>query len=130
MGRKGWYGVPRMHHILGHAFNADGRIEPSEEFDYEGIYQREEGVRAVQTYENALPIRLLRWQWQDSYTPKKVQGLELRAAVVCWATLPALRSVSLTEMAHGLGRRHKQSLGRYVDDFKLHFPALRNPSMR
>lgn len=114
------------------AFNSERRIEPTQDFPFEEIYEREEGPprREVSSLENALPTRLLEWQWADSYSPKKLQGLELRAAVVCWVTLPVLRNIGLTDLTAGLGKNHKQSLGRYVDDFKRHFPLLRHPSMR
>ncbi len=107
-------------------------MEPSVEFDYEAI---DRSVFHVETQDASLEFsaiemdaackvftHLVEWIWQDGM--KNVQGLQIRASIVCWIFLTQLRPLTLTQMAAGFGK-DKQSLGRWVDDFKLSFPRIR-----
>ncbi len=71
--------------------------------------------------------RLLEWIWQNGM--KNSEGLTIRAVIACWIFLKHLRPLTLTQMARGFGKK-KQSLGRWVDDFKIAFPHIRNPHMK
>jgi hypothetical protein len=84
-----------------------------------------------QTYDIDLALKafthLVEWVWQDGMN--NVEGLQIRASIVCWIFLPQLRPLTLTQMAQGFGKK-KQSLGRWVDDFKRCFPRIRIAHMK
>ena len=67
--------------------------------------------------------RLMEWLWQDGM--KNSEGLQIRAAILCWVFLSQLRPLTMTQMAAGFGKK-KQSLGRWVDDYKRQpdFPRI------
>jgi hypothetical protein len=46
-----------------------------------------------------------------------------------WFLIKELQPLSLTQLARMYGK-DKQSLGRWVDDFKRRFPGLRNCHMK
>lgn len=75
----------------------------------------------------ALQRTLLAWIWQSG--PSNMDGVKIRAIVSCWIFLKPLRPMSLTELAVGCGM-DKQSLGRWVENFKLMFPHIRIAHMR
>ncbi len=61
--------------------------------------------------------------WIIQTVPKNMDGIEIRATIAGWIFLPYLRKSSLTEISALVGR-DKQSLGRWVDDFKVRFPGI------
>lgn len=61
------------------------------------------------------------WVWQGDCRDK--EGFFVRAAIACWIFVPALRDYTLTTMAGRVGKK-KQSLGRWIEDFKKTFPEL------
>lgn len=71
--------------------------------------------------------RMLQWVWQDGM--KNPDGVKIRSIIVCWIFLKELRPMTLTQIAQGYGMK-KQSLGRWVDQFKLDFPEIRTVHMR
>lgn len=75
----------------------------------------------------AMFTRMMAWVFQDGMNDK--QGLMIRAAVASWVVVPLLQPLTLTQLALGLGLK-KQSLGRWVDRFKIDFPNIRNKHMR
>jgi hypothetical protein len=107
------------------------------QFDYDAVDQAvfgfagdEEQNELTQEQVNGavLMLRLLlNWVWQDGM--KNPDGLQLRSMVICWVFLKELRPMQLSELARGFGKK-KQSLGRWVDDFKRRFPNIRTPHMR
>lgn len=110
----------------------DGSLARSQEFDYEAIDRNVFRVEpkddsdefSAEEIDAACKVftRLVEWIWQDGM--KNVEGLQIRAIIVCWIFLSQLRPLTLTQMAAGFGKR-KQSLGRWVDDFKRSFPRIR-----
>lgn len=111
------------------AHGEDGRIVPSEEFDYATVeknlsgrkmdeedlssFTEEEVDRALKVFQV-----LLEWVWQNGM--KNPDGVKIRAIIVCWIFLKEIRPMSLTQMARGFDLK-KQSLGRWVDIFKRKF---------
>lgn len=63
--------------------------------------------------------------WICQKVPKNQNGIEIRATIASWIFLPHLRTLNLTEVSALVGR-DKQSLGRWVDDFKKTFPGVHN----
>lgn len=62
-------------------------------------------------------------EWVVQKVPKNQNGIEIRATIAAWIFLPYLRTMNLTEIAATVGR-DKQSLGRWVDDFKRRWPGV------
>lgn len=67
------------------------------------------------------------WIWQDGM--KNPDGVKIRAMIFCWVFLKHLRPMSETELATGYGL-DKQSIGRWVEQFKKAFPEIRLVHMR
>ncbi len=117
----------------GLAHGEAGQIEATTDFPYDAIDQNMapplESVREAGANDRGLKmfIRLVEWLWQDG--KRNPEGLLIRAGIVCWIFLPHLHPLTLTQMA-GLFCKHKQSWGRWVDDWKLTFPKIRNPHMK
>ena len=120
---------------LGHG--EDGQLEPTCNFPYDEVDQSLFGAEArkelndlsAADFEAASRVfrALVSWMWQNGM--KNPQGLNLRAIIVCWVFLEHLRPLTLTELARAFGKK-KQSLGRWVDDFKRAFPRIRNSHMK
>lgn len=70
---------------------------------------------------------LLQWMWQNGM--KNVDGVKIRAIIVCWIFLKELRPMTLTQLGRGF-KLKKQSLGRWVDAFKRDFPQIKTCHMR
>lgn len=92
---------------------ADDKTDPFDDIDPSGVY------RAMHV--------LLQWVFQDG--SKNDDGLAIRAAIVCWIFIPYARRQTMTDLARGLGL-HKQSVGRWHDDFKKKFPSVKTPHMQ
>ncbi len=123
------------------AHDEDGHLIESEGFDYASIRMSETemvefvdvdtDLRALTPEQLAAGLevmdKLLKWIWQSGM--KNPDGVKIRSIILCWICLKELRSLSLTDMATGYGL-DKQSLGRWVDDFKRRYPTVRIPHMR
>lgn len=120
-----------------HAHDEDGHLENSEWFDYDPIDKNVFRVRDQKELTELTPeevekglkvVRvMLQWIWQDGM--KNVDGVKVRAIIVCWIFLKELRTLSMTDVATGYGL-HKQSLGRWVDQFKRKFKNIRITHIR
>lgn len=124
---------------LGHG--EDGKPVPITDFDYEAIdraFQEDleqfrneahQGQYSQDDVDRALVVvtRLLKWIWQGGM--KQPDGLQIRAMIICWVFLKELRPIELTQLAGAFGK-DKQSLGRWVDNFKMFFPRIRISHMR
>lgn len=128
---------------------ADGHRTESVEFDYAEIDRRlgyvepgetvsTEKIMASNLEAYFLPLReTLDWILQK--VPKNEDGIQIRAVIAGWIFLPHLnganslnpkeKHLTLTDLAAMVGR-DKQSLGRWVDDFKKTFPGVKTPNMK
>jgi hypothetical protein len=123
--------------LQGMAHDESGALVPTTEFDYDAVDQDLFDIRpesdltelTPQEMEAALKgLRvLLQWTWQSGM--KNPDGVKIRAIIMCWIFLKELRPLTLTQLARGYGLK-KQSLGRWVDDFKVKFPEARTVHMR
>jgi len=117
------------------AHSDDGSLTAAVEFDYELIERNL--FPAAEMFESSSQVcidgaavlfqRLVRWVWQDG--KKNAEGVKIRAMVVCWIFIPELRSLTETDLAIGFGKK-KQSIGRWVEQWKKDFPNIRSPHMR
>lgn len=123
------------------AYEDSGELVPVSQFDWAAVERNlRRDLEAIQDPEElskftpeereaALKLfrTLVRWLWQDGM--KNTDGLTIRSIIVCWIFLEELHPLTLTQMARGFGK-HKQSLGRWVDDFKKRFSFIRTPHQR
>ena len=122
--------------MSGQAHGEDGRIIPSTDFDWEAVERNlftenpeDLSELSQEDIDRALKVLrvLLQWVWQNGM--KNVDGLKIRAIIVCWIFLKELRPLTLTQLATGFGLK-KQSVGRWVDQFKKDFKRVRISHMR
>lgn len=115
-----------------------GEIERAVEFDYSAVEKacfHNADLPEVMTREEAeeMAVVLLTsvcgWIWQYAAGTKNSKGQLIRSAIVAWVFLPEVQAMTLTELSRSFGK-HKQSFGRWVDDFKVRFPNVRNPNMK
>jgi len=116
-----------------HGHGEDGRIEPTIDFDYDAIDRSVfeidwENVSGADLEASSKVFKaMVGWVWQDGM--RNPEGMNIRSIIVCWVFLDHLRPLTLTELSRAFGKK-KQSLGRWVDDFKRAFPDIRNPHMK
>lgn len=72
--------------------------------------------------------RMVRWVYQDPHH-RNLNGVAIRSIIVSWLMLRELQGLTLTQLA-GMYGLDKQSLGRWVDDFKRTFPSVRSCHFR
>lgn len=121
----------------GIAFDDDGELIGKEEFDFDQVDENltgdcpAPGLEHITRREMIIALKmfemLVRWMFQNGFS--NLNGLQIRAVIVCWIFLPNLHGFSMTRLAEGMGK-DKQSLGRWHDDFKKKFPFIRTPHMR
>lgn len=119
------------------AHEEDGHLTGTTDFDIEQVernvfgFQPEEDLAQITPRELAAAeqafTQMLAWVWQSGM--KNPEGVKIRAIIVCWVFLKHLRPMTLSELAQGYGMK-KQSLGRWVDQFKTDFPKYRIAHMR
>jgi hypothetical protein len=97
--------------------------------DRERITQELRKVCSVEIVDAASKLfqMFMRWNWQDG--KKNPEGLQIRSMISCWLFIPELRALTETELAIGFGKK-KQSIERWVDEWKQDFPRIRNAHMR
>lgn len=120
-----------------HAHAEDGHVEPIVGFDYATIDRAvfhvepedDPEILSADEIDAACAVfrKLVEWMWQNGMN--QPEGLLIRAIIICWVFTPQLRALTLTQMAQGFGKK-KQSLGRWVDDFKKAFPKTRVAHMK
>lgn len=119
------------------AHGEDGRVIPTADFDYEAVDTNLFGENSAadlceltqEEVDRAIKVLrvLLQWVWQNGM--KNVDGLKIRSIIMCWIFLKELRPLTLTQLATGFGLK-KQSVGRWVDQFKKDFKRVRISHMR
>jgi hypothetical protein len=119
------------------AHEEDGHLVGVSQFDYDAVERSLFDVSPADDLTEITPLeleaaqrafsRLLAWIWQDGM--KNPDGVKIRAIILCWIFLKHLRPMTLTELAMGYGMK-KQSLGRWVDQFKRDFPEYKTCHMR
>lgn len=119
------------------AHEEDGHLTGVTEFDWDQV-ERELGSwspesdlteltpQEMEAARRALKI-ILQWVFQNG--SKNIQGVGIRAVIACSVFLEELHPLTETQLARGYGM-HKQSIGRWVEDWKRCFPDLRTCHMR
>lgn len=63
------------------------------------------------------------WGWVYQPPCADLDGFMCRCIVACWVFVPQLRAETMTYIAGRFGKK-KQSLGRWVTEFKIAFPEV------
>ncbi len=119
------------------AYGEDSHLTPYQEFDYEAVdqsFSKDVSEFDISKFsqddiDRTLVVMEVLLKWVAQSGMKRPEGVQHRAVIMCWVFLKMMRPLQLTQLATGYGI-HKQSLGRWVDDFKRHFPRIRIPHMR
>lgn len=98
---------------------ADGGITETVDFAYPDI----EPYKFDDHIDMACQCQSKIWAWVYQPPAIDMDGFMVRCLIACWIFVPELRTLSMTEMAGRFGKK-KQSLGRWVEDFKKTFPEL------
>jgi hypothetical protein len=119
-------------------YNDSSEVEPTCGPDWEaieincgGYIDFQEAIKNLneEQIEGALVVirGLVAWTYQSGST--NIEGKAIRSAIIEWLVLPHLHAMNLTQIAKGYGK-HKQSFGRWVDDFKRTFPTVKTCHMK
>ncbi|MCU0772368.1 MAG: hypothetical protein MUE94_11465 [Verrucomicrobia bacterium] len=94
------------------------------DFPFEEVYARLDGPPPPDPHEQAAECLRHLFRWVNSGASfRDCAGFVTRSAIVSWIVCPENHALSMTDVAGRFGKK-KQSLGRWVDDFKLQFPQL------
>lgn len=137
--------IPTMGHIgeSNTAFGDQG-IEPTTEPDWDSMdrsifpieyLEADSGNAAddemIEALARELSLKMLErvldWMWQKAMSDP--DGFKIRSIVVGWVISKRMRTMTLTQIATGFGLE-KQSLGRWVDQWKRDFPTIKNHHMK
>jgi hypothetical protein len=123
-----------MNNSSGHG--DDGKRVLVEDFDYDAIdsnlFQIDpEELAGLTQKEIDISLKLMdtvmRWIWQNGM--RNLDGLQIRSMIACWIFIRELRPLTETQLAQIFGK-DKQSVGRWVDEWKKSFPMIRTPHMK
>ncbi len=126
-----------MQSIIGLAHEEDGHITGVTDFDYDAVsrglgeWQPESDLTemSAREMEGARYVfkQIAEWVYQGG--TKNPEGVKIRAIIFCWVFLEWLHPLTMTKLARGYAM-DKQSIGRWVEDFKRCFPDIRTCHMR
>lgn len=83
----------------------------------------EDSIDAPSEMDVALEIQRRIWAWVYQPPCEDLNGLTCRCLIACWVFVPQLREYSQSEFAGRCGKK-KQSLNRWIKDFKRTFPDV------
>ena len=98
-------------------------FEPYEDFPYDQVDRDLGLIKPEDEYELTVEVQRRIWLWVWQGDNRDLEGWLCRCAIMCWVFCDQLRSTSMSKMAKRIGKK-KQSLGRWVDDFKREFPLI------
>src|SRR5690349_4848877 len=112
-------------------FGEDNRLIATTDFDFAEVDRRlgtpDDPQDCDYDRAGAAIRKIVRWQWAGGCT--NPEGAICRDTVLAMVFLPEMQAVSATQIAKSLGK-HKQSLGRWMADFKKFFPELPSAHFR
>ena len=123
---------------MGHSYHdafheSDGSLTGVTEFPYDEVDRNLSGAKEIE-HLNASDEKAIRavqkvvsWIFQSG--KQNDEGYKVRATIAAWRALPQYHHYTETEMAALLGK-YKQSVGRWVTDWKKTFPSDRSPHMK
>lgn len=100
-----------------------GQVTLVSDFSYDEIDERLGYAPSERDIEDALECQRRVWRWVYQPPCVDLDGFMCRCIVACWIFVPQLRSQTMTYVAGRFGKK-KQSIGRWVDDFKTEFPEV------
>jgi hypothetical protein len=122
----GWNEDSELHPTCGPDWKgiaeACGEIDPIAELQDVSFEEMEKALKVVSG--------LMAWIYQNGSS--NMNGVAIRAIIVCWMTLPHLRPLTLTQIAKSYGLK-KQSVGRWMEDpkngWKAKWPTVKTCHM-
>jgi hypothetical protein len=115
-----------------HAFDENSQHIEFVDFPYDAIDDPDphgEVIGGLSHREQEAALKLfmamIRWIFSTGHR----DGIFLRALLVCWIFLPDLHQKSMQSLAKDYDK-HKQSFGRWHDDFKKKFPHIKTVHMK
>ena len=108
-------------------FDDLGQVTETVDFQYAEIDTNCFGNKQTQNdgLEAACECQRQIWAWVYQPPCEDIDGFICRCIVASWIFVPQLRDYTMTEIAGRFGKK-KQSLGRWVADFKRQFHAVAN----
>lgn len=107
------------------AFDDLSQVTQTVDFAYDEIDRRVFGKSndVPDAVEMTLECQRRVWHWVYQPPMKDMDGFFIRSILCCWIFVPQLRSYSMTEISGRFGKK-KQSLERWMSDFKREFPEI------
>jgi hypothetical protein len=85
-----------------------------------------DAVKHLNFKTDSLEVARIFFGWIDNHGSRNIDGIANRAQLVNARIQPHLRNtIPLRVLANMIGKKHKQSLGRFADDLYQKFPQLR-----
>lgn len=121
-------------------YNDESKLEPTCGPDWDAIEKAVGGIDfaaeladiKLEDMERAFKVIQALMAWIHQNGSANLNGVAIRAIIVCWLTLPHLRSLTLTQVAKCYGLK-KQSVGRWVEEkpkgLKASFPSIKTGHM-
>lgn len=103
-------------------FDDSGSTTLTTDFSYAEVDERLGYPTIEPDYDAILECQRRVWDWVYQEN-KDLDGFMCRCIVACWIFVPTNRAQTMTYIAGRFGKK-KQSLGRWVDNFKLTFPEI------
>lgn len=103
-------------------FDDSGSITLTTDFSYAEVDDHLGCPNIDHDYDAILECQRRVWDWVYQEN-KDLDGFMCRCIVVCWIFVPTNRAQTMTYIAGRFGKK-KQSIGRWVDNFKLTFPEI------
>jgi hypothetical protein len=104
-------------------YDDGGSVTLVSDFSYDQIDRDLGFAPAERDLDDACECQRRIWAWVYQPPCKDLDGFNCRCIVASWIFVPQLRSESMTYIAGRFGKK-KQSLGRWVSDFKTAFPEV------
>lgn len=103
-------------------YDEQGSVTLTTDFSYEDVDAHLGYELPKYDFDNILECQRRIWAWVYQEN-KDLDGFLCRCIVACWIFVPTNRAQTMTYIAGRFGKK-KQSLGRWVADFKKTFPEI------
>lgn len=104
-------------------FDDNSQTTLTVDFDWASVDMDAVAMQMENQFDLALEAQRKVWAWVYQPPCKDLDGFLCRCIVVTWVFVPQLRSYSITDIAGRFGKK-KQSIDRWVADFKKVFPEI------
>ena len=106
-----------------HFFDDLSNVTLTVDFDWASVDECDVSMTEGNPMEVALEAQRRIWAWVYQPPCEDLDGFLCRCIVASWIFVPQLREETMVHVAGRFGKK-KQSLGRWVADFKKVFPEI------